>query len=73
MKKTWLVNGFCQEILAIMLRFTKKLAFVLKSTPFYIDSLKQTPVGAPVYYETLIFTFPSTSHFVRALNELKYI
>ena len=61
-------------VLAIKLWFTNMLALLLKSTPFYIDSTKQTPVRAPVYYEKkLLFTFLGTQHCVRVHNELKTI
>ena len=40
---------------------------LLKSTPFYTDSPKQI---LHMSYEILLFTFLSTSHFVRAHNDL---
>ena len=56
--KLILKNMTGEWILAIKLRFTNKLAnLLLKSTPFYMDSPKQTPVRAPAYYETLLFDF----------------
>ena len=54
-------------------KVTKKLAMLLKSTPYYIASPKQTSIRAPVYYETLLFTFLLIPHFVSAYNELKDI
>ena len=54
---------------------------LLKSTPFYTDSPKltpirattRTPVSAPVYYKTLHFAFLWMLHFIRAHNDLTYI